>query len=338
MSSLAEVALRAGVSKATASRALSGALHVSLETRDRVTAAAADLGYVVSSSAASLVTGRTQTIGVLTPFINRWFFAEVIEGIESALVRKSYDLTLYRVGDDPEQRRQVFEYYLVRKRVDAVITVGLSLAPEEVAQLHALGGPAVGTGGTIAGMMTMSIDDVAAGSLVTEHLLSLGHRRIVHLGGGSDEQRDFHAHAGRLEGFRSAMAAAGIQQDDDLRLTPFTIPGGYEVALELLAHPHSRPTAIVAGCDEIAIGAITAARQLGIQVPAQLSVVGIDDHSLADMFGLTTVRQDPRGQGSRAVEILMADLASGRRSTDTRELPVPTSLRVRSSTTAPTDS
>jgi DNA-binding LacI/PurR family transcriptional regulator len=337
VSSLAEVALRAGVSKATASRALSGASHVSDDARDRVHAAAADLGYVVSANAASLVTGRTQNIGVVTPFINRWFFAEVIEGIESALVGNGYDLTLYRVGDDPEQRRKVFDYSLVRKRVDAVITVGLALTPAEVTQLHSLGGPLLGIGGSIDGMTTMSIDDVAAGSLVTEHLLSLGHRKIVHLGGGTDEQRDFHAHAGRLEGFRSAMAAAGVAPENDLRLTPFTIPGGYEVALDLLAHPHSRPTAIVAGCDEIAIGAITAARQLGIQVPAQLSVVGIDDHSLADMFGLTTVRQNPHGQGAWAVDIVMTDIASGRSSDATRALPVATTLRVRSSSTAPTE-
>ena len=85
MSSLSDVARRAGVSKATASRALSGAAHVSPAARDRVATAASDLGYVVSSTAASLVTGRTKNVGVITPFINRWFFAEVLEGIEAAV-------------------------------------------------------------------------------------------------------------------------------------------------------------------------------------------------------------------------------------------------------------
>ena len=97
MSSLAEVARRAGVSKATASRALSGAAHVSPAARERVATAASDLGYVVSSTAASLVTGRTKNVGVITPFINRWFFAEVLEGIEGALIRAGYDLTLFRL-------------------------------------------------------------------------------------------------------------------------------------------------------------------------------------------------------------------------------------------------
>jgi DNA-binding LacI/PurR family transcriptional regulator len=296
--------------------------------------AAAELGYVVSSHAASLVTGRTRTVGVLTPYINRWFFAEALEGIESALIASGNDLTLYRLADDPDQRRRVFDYFLRRKRVDAVVTVGIALSPGEVTILHGLRRPVVGIGGSIEGITTMSIDDVAAARLATEHLLSLGHRHIVHLGGGPDEQPEFHAHLARVAGFRAAMEAAGESAENDLHVTQFTIPGGYEVALGLLAHPRDRPTAIVAGCDEIAIGAITAARQLGIHVPAQLSVVGIDDHALAEMFGLTTVRQDPRAQGARAVDLVLRELDDHATGT-TRSLTAPTSLRVRSSTTAP---
>lgn len=334
MSSLAEVARAAGVSKATASRALSGAAQVSDDTRARVMAAAAELGFVASTSAASLVTGRTRNVGVVTPFINRWFFAEVIEGIEEALIGAGYDLTLFRVQEDPALRQRVFDYFLVRKRVDAVITVSVALLADEVRMLRSLGKPVVGIGGGIPGMSSLSIDDVAASRLATEHVVSLGHRRIVHFGGDQGEQMDFHVHAQRLAGFRQAMAAAGARPGGDFFPTEFTVPGGYRLALEVLGDPSTRPTAIVAASDEIAVGAIVAARQLGIRVPGELSIVGIDDHDLAEMFGLTTVRQVPRDQGARAVALIMDAIASGDPGS-TLEQRIPVALRVRSSTSAP---
>lgn len=334
MSSLAEVARRAGVSKATASRALSGAAHVSPAARERVAAAASDLGYVVSSTAASLVTGRTKNVGVITPFINRWFFAEVLEGIEGALIRAGYDLTLFRLPAEPEQRSRLFHYFLVRKRVDAIVCVGVALTPSEVELIHTLRRPAVGIGGAIPGIATMSIDDEQATLLATRHLISLGHERIVHVGGDLGEQMDFQVHARRLNGFRRAMDEAGLPHDDAFVATEFSVPGGYEAALPLIADPTSRPTAIVAGCDEIAIGAITAARQLGLVVPADLSIVGIDDHPYAAMFGLTTVRQVPGRQGEQAVEMVVGAI-SGEQPLEAEAIDIPIGLVVRSSTTAP---
>lgn len=334
MSSLADVARRAGVSKATASRALSGAAHVSDATRARVAAAASELGFVASTSAASLVTGRTRNVGVVTPFINRWFFGEVIEGIEEALIEAGYDLTLFRVQEDPKLRQRVFDYFLVRKRVDAVITICVALTPEEVRMLRSLGKPVVGIGGGIPGMSSLRIDDVAASRLATEHLLSLGHERIVHFGGDQEERMDFHLHAQRLAGFRQAMANAGHRPGGDFHATEFTIQGGFSLALDVLGDPASRPTAVMAASDEIAIGVVVAARQLGIRVPSELSVVGIDDHDLAEMFGLTTVRQRPRAQGRDAVHLMMGSIASGD-AESTHEIHLPVSLRVRSSTSAP---
>lgn len=335
MSSLAEVARRAGVSKATASRALSGASHVSPAAKERVVAAAAELGYVVSSTAASLVTGRTKNVGVITPFINRWFFAEVLEGIEGALIQAGYDLTLFRLPVEPDRRSKLFRYFLVRKRVDAIICLGVELTPSEVELIHTLRRPAVGIGGAIPGITTMSIDDELASRLATRHLIGLGHTRIVNIGGDLDAQLDFQVHARRLAGFRAAMDAAGLRHDDDFRSSTFSVPGGYQAALDLLADPESRPTAIVAGCDEIAIGVITAARQLGIVVPSALSVVGIDDHPYAEMFGLTTVRQRPGEQGEQAVDLVMRAMTDDDADTQPHAINIPIDLVVRSSTTAP---
>ncbi|WP_213815629.1 LacI family DNA-binding transcriptional regulator [Glaciihabitans sp. dw_435] len=335
MSALADVARIAGVSKSTASRALSGSGYVSEVTRSRVVRAAAEIGFVASSNAASLVTGQTKNVGVVIPFLNRWFFGEVLEGIESALIGAGYDLTLYRLSADPDQRRKVFDYFLVRKRVDAVVAVGIELTAAEIEMLRSLGKPIVGLGGHIDGMSTLSIDDQETARLATAHLIGLGHTRIMHLGGDQHEQMDFRVHAQRLWGFRQALEDAGVPEPDTFHAVPFSIPGGYAAALQVLADPRTRPTAIMAGCDEIAIGVIIAARQLGIQVPSQLSVVGIDDHDLAEMFGLTTFSQRPALQGKLAVDLLMRELTEHGGADGVSRVTMPVELRVRHSTTAP---
>ena len=335
VSALSDVARIAQVSKATASRALSGNGYVSAETRDRVIAAAATIGYVVSSNASSLVTGRTRNVGVVIPHINRWYFGDVLEGIESALIAAGYDLTLYRLSPDAAERLRVFEYFLVRKRVDAVIAVGIELTPHEVTLLGSLTKPIVGVGGPIDGISTLSIDDESAAALATQHLISLGHSKIMHFGGDQSREMDFRVHSHRLAGFRRAMDAAGLPSGEDtFRMSDLSMPGGFETALAVLADPRTRPTAIVAGSDEVAMGTIVAARQLGIRVPELLSVVGIDGHELAPMFGLTTLAQDPCLQGTAAVELVMAELdGEGDRGRTWTAYPV--RLEVRSSTTAP---
>ncbi|MFN3707505.1 LacI family DNA-binding transcriptional regulator [Microcella sp.] len=337
MSILADVARIAGVSKSTASRALSGRGYVSTETRRRVETAAAELGYVVSSTAASLVTGRTRNVGVVIPYINRWYFAEVLEGIEKALIRSGYDLTLYRLSMDTELRRRVFDYFLVRKRVDAVIAVTIALSPHEVQMLQALGKPLAGIGGRIAGIPSLSIDDVETARLATEHLISLGHRRIMHVGGDQSEQMDFRVHSSRYDGFTRAVNDAGLVLDDDFREAEFSVPGGYQVGLSLLGDPRTRPTAIFAGCDEIAIGIMIAARQLGISIPQELSIIGIDDHPMAEMFGLTTLAQRPGSQGDRAVEFLIQQIENLDAPAPDEHVVLPTRLIVRQSTAARRD-
>lgn len=334
MSALSDVARIAEVSKATASRALSGRGYVSAETRDRVVSAAAAIGYVVSANAASLVTGRTRNVGVVIPHINRWFFGEVLEGIEEALVAAGYDLTLYQLSADPTERRRVFEYFLVRKRVDAVIAVGIELNAHELQLLHALTKPVAAIGGPIEGIATLSIDDVAAARTVTDHLISLGHVKLLHLGGDQRAELDFRVHADRRRGYLMSTIAARLP--GAFRAIPLTIPGGYTAALNLLGNPRTRPTGIVAGSDEVAIGAILAARQLGIRVPEELSVVGIDGHELAEMFDLTTLEQHPRGQGALAVDLVMAELsATGPSSDAPRWRAYPAQLVVRGSTAVP---
>jgi LacI family repressor for deo operon, udp, cdd, tsx, nupC, and nupG len=336
MPSIQHVADLAGVSTATVSRALSGKGTVSAATRERVAAAADELGYVVSSNASSLATGRTKNVGVVIPALSPWFFSTVLEGAEQALLSHGYDLTLYNLSGGGEERRSVFEHFLLRKRVDAVIAISLELTAAEVGRLLAMNKPIVGVGGPLPGVHTLSIDNIAVARLATEHLLALGHLQIACIGGTPDFERDFHLPTNRRVGYEAALTAVGISPDPELfRQADFTIPGGYAAAKQLLGNPRNRPTAIFAATDEMAIGTILAARDLGMNVPEDLSVIGIDDHNLAEFFGLSTVAQFPGLQGRHAVEILMKQLHPGPHTTEALNTPLPYELIVRSSTARP---
>lgn len=307
VSGIAEVARLAGVSKSTASRALGATGYVSDDTRRRVVEAAAGIGYVPSTSAVSLATGRTQNIGVVMPYVNRWFFAEVLEGIQQALLNRGLDLTLYDAKPGTDARHRIFEDYLARKRFDGLIAVGLEPDHQELDHLLGIGRPVVSIVGSGNATTVVEIDDDDVARRATDHLLALGHRDIAFVGGGVTTHWA-QVDRRRLAGYFGAMDSAGLTDHAVHIRSEVTLPGGYAAAVDALGDARSRPTAIVATCDEVAIGAIIAARRLGVQVPSDLSVIGIDDHEFADMFSLTTLRQSPREQGRVAVDLLLAHL------------------------------
>jgi DNA-binding LacI/PurR family transcriptional regulator len=307
MSGIAEVARLAGVSKSTASRAMSGSGYVSAETRLRVTSAASAVGYVPSASAVSLASGRTNTIGVLLPGVTGWFYAEVLEGIQGALLAAGLDLALYDARAVTPARRRVLDD-LARRRFDGLIAVGVDPADDELERIDSIDRPVVGVAsGGFAD--DIGIDDVDVARRATEHLLGLGHRRILFLGGGG-AQPGTRVERRRFDGYRAAMAAAGLGSRITHVRCEVSLPGGYAAAADILGDLRARPTGIVGVDDEVAIGAIIAARRLGIGVPHELSVVGVDDHPYADMFSLTTLAQDARAQGALAVDLLLRRIAS----------------------------
>lgn len=333
MSTIADVAARAGVSKATASRALTGRGYVSAQTRQRVTDAARALSYVAHPTAMSLATGRTHLVGVIVPTLDRWFFAQLVEGIQEALIDTGYDLALYPLPRNAPARERLFDVALPRRRFDGLIAAGLQPEAWEMERLSALARPLVTIGTHHGGIAAVAIDDAAAARIATEHLLDLGHSRIVFLGGATTAAERSFSDGSRLDGYRAAMTAAGLP--DLIRTAPAapTMPGGFAAAVDLLGDRRGRPTAVVGVCDEAAIGAIIAARRLGIAVPTELSVVGIDDHRHADMFALTTIRQDPRAQGADAVRLLHAQFEHPEAAPE--NVDAASALVVRNSTAAP---
>ena len=272
MTSIKDVARTVGVSTATVSRALRGLPRVSDETRDRVLQAAAELDYVASPSAAGLATGHTRAVGVVVPFVSRWFYGEVVQGAEAPLRDAGYDLLLYNLGGDRETRRRVFGTHLSSKRVDAVLVLSLTPSDEERAWLARLDRPVAVVGTTVPGWSSVRIDDEATACLAMRHLLALGHRRIGYIGGSLEDQLDFAAPLDRLLGYRRSMAEAGLDvQPQWEAVGDFTVRGGL-AAMRLLLGSAPRPTAVLAASDEMAVGAVHAVREAGLRVPDDVSL------------------------------------------------------------------
>lgn len=329
-----DVARAAGVSTGTVSRALRGLDRVSPETRARVLAAAVELRYVPSPHAASLKSGKTGVIGVVVPFLTRWFFAHLIDGAETLLRQDGYHLLVFNVGERGAQRTLVLDQQLLAKRLDGVLVLSADLDLPEVALLEALGLPIVTVGLDLPHRDRVGIDDQQAADVAMTHLLDLGHRRIAYVGGDPAEDVHMATAVSRMAGVRAAAARADVALAPDLLLHgDWTLRGGVEVGHRLLARRHP-PTAVLAASDEMAIGILHAARCRQVSVPGCLSVVGIDDHEMSFTHDLTTVRQQVREQG-RAAAMLLLEALSGRSAGARRDVIVPTELVLRGSTAPP---
>jgi DNA-binding LacI/PurR family transcriptional regulator len=331
VASIEDVARLAGVSIATVSRALRGLPDVATATRDRVLAAAAELDYVPSPFAARLASGRTATVGVVVPFVNRWFFAEVIDTVETALRNAGFDLLLYNLGDE-EGRARFFEVMPMRKRVDGILVISLVLTDAEFDALGSLGVPVGLLGLQRPGLISSSIDDVASARVAVEHLLALGHRRIGLIGGDTDDPMRFTPPLHRRDGYRDALESAGIALDPEVEvLGYFTSAGGGE-AMHRLLDLADRPTAVFAESDEMAYGALRTIRRAGLRVPHDVAVVGFDDQVNAELMDLTTIRQPVAEQAVDVTTRLLAGIAQPE--LQGAAVVLPTELVVRGSTDA----
>ena len=200
-----DVARRAGVSASTVSRSLRGSSKVSEHTRERVLRAAAELHYVPSPAASRLASGRTHAVGVIVPFATRWFFSEVLTGVEGALREEGYDLLLYNVGD-AAGRTRFFATMPLRRRVDAVLAVASSLDAAEQDALRSLQVPLAVVGGPVPGFSRVGVDDRAGAVMAVRHLVLLGHRDIVMISGAPDDPVGRTTTAARRAGFEGCWA------------------------------------------------------------------------------------------------------------------------------------
>lgn len=325
---IVDVARVAGVSTATVSRALRGLPNVTAATRERVQRAADELGYVPSPSASSLASGRTRTIGLITPWVAHWFFANVIEGAERALRVEEFDALLYSFEVSREAPRRRLDPDVLRRRVDGVLVVGLPLEPEEVAAIEDLGYPVVFVGAGAPGQVTVGLDDVGTARRAVAHLADRGHRVIAHLSGEPDDVLPWSPALRRAEGWRAELLARGLDGTGLEVHGHFDVAGG-RASTHVLLDRRPDVTAVFAASDEMAMGALLALRDRGLRVPQDISVVGVDGHDMGEHLGLTTMAQNAHDQGVTAASMLL-EMITG--APVPREVVFPTVLVDRGST------
>jgi LacI family transcriptional regulator len=301
-----DVADKVGVSKALVSLVFRKAPGPSEQTRARVFAAAEELGYRVNRTAALMTARRSHLIGVMTDIRNS-FHAEMVEDIVEAADRAGYEVVLGAVTATHGEPKVIDT--LLDFRCEGVILLG----PEsEVSALTEMGRqvPTVVVGRRVASpaLDVVRAADARGIGLVVDHLVELGHRRIVHVTGGSGSIA-----ADRRKGYLRAMRRNGL--DEHVRFVDgdFTENAGVEAAKIMLTDDRL-PSAIVCANDRSAVGVLDALRRAGLDVPGAMSITGYDDSALARLghIDLTSVSQAPREQANRAVEAVVERLDGGR--------------------------
>jgi DNA-binding LacI/PurR family transcriptional regulator len=330
VATIAEVARQAGVGVATVSRVLNGSPAVRDETRRRVLEAIDDLGYAPNAAARALSTGRTLSVGVVAPFFTRPSVMERLRGVAHVLSGAGYQLLLFdveRPGQDSDSFRTL------PGGLDGLLSISLCPADADLDRFEAARLPAVLIDHRHDRVSAVYTDDVAGGRLATEHLLGLGHRRIAFIGDFEHNYHGFASSAMRRTGYEHALSAAGVELEEELVLRA---SHGREAAAELtreLLLSAEPPTAVFAASDTQAVGVLSAAEELGVDVPGDLSVVGYDDIEVARYAGLTTVAQPLEESGARGAELLLAALDGA--AVSAQQLPV--ELVVRSTTAGARD-
>lgn len=328
--SIQDVAARAGVSVATVSRALRGLPHVAPSTRQRVLRAAEDLHYVAHPHASRLAAGRSQTVGMAVPSLSQWFVGQVVCGAEAVLAAEGYELLLYTVGG-ARNRERFLATQPFRRRVDGIIVVDIPLDEPAQSSLADAGTPVVVVGVPSVRFPTVTVDNVVGAATATRHLVNLGHQRIGLIGNVPDDALGFGAPLDRRQGYQQVLREHGLAVRSDLDVPgSFSVMGGAEAMAQLLAADRP-PSAVFAESDEMAIGALRTVCDSGLRVPEDISIVGFDDHDMADILGLTTVAQPVAQQGAVAATLLL-DMMVGDGSGHPVNTVLPTVLRVRSTT------
>jgi LacI family transcriptional regulator len=316
-----DVAEAAGVSITTVSRVLNSPEKVNAATRARVMAAIDRLGFVPRAEAAARARKEHGRIGVLAPFFTLPSFVERLRGVANALDDSPYELAIYNV--DSSARRDGYLTSLpLTRRLDGLIIMALPFDRAAAQRLldHQLETVLVEL--SQEPFSSIRIDDRAGGQMAAEYLLQKGHRRCAFVGDSDLPDYAIHTSDWRLEGYRTALTAAGLDLPGEYTaLAPHSRENARLSAHRLLdlAEP---PTAIFAASDNQAFGVLKAARERGLAVPGKLAVIGFDDVDIADFIGLTTIHQPLEESGRVAVDLLLSRVANPARPAQRVRLPL----------------
>lgn len=327
-----DIADMAGVSIATVSRVLNRRPDVAEETRELVMQYVREHGYVANPSARGLAQQRTGLVAITVPVVQAEYFNNIVAGAAEALYERDARLVLCPTLHEHDREVSLLER-VMHGTTDGALLILPSESNEELLRVRENGFPFVVIDNTYPLHDTIPIVGAAHWSgarLATEHLLSLGHRRIAAVTG----QHAWVASSDRLAGFQTALIQSGLSATPLVYEGDFLVESGYAAAREFLRLPEP-PTAVFAFNDNMAIGILQAARELGVDVPGDLSIIGFDDVDLAKALtpALTTVRQ-PLQEMGRAASSLLFRLLDGQR-VDVTRVELSTRLIVRSSTAPP---
>ena len=329
MSTIKQVAARAGVSFTTVSHVVNRTRPVSDDARTRVERAIAELGYFPSAVARALKTSQTRIVGVIVPNITNPFFSELMRGIEDVCERSNYAVFLCNGDDDLDRQGRSLDT-LLERRVDGVLLATPTGPAAALAKrLSAARLRTVIVDRNLPGLAAdrVRINHLAGARLAVEHLLALGHRRIACLGGPSS----FAVSRTRVAGWRKALERAGIAPEPNWLVEgDFRAAAGYDLTRALIAR--GDVTAVFASNDLLAIGALRAAAELGRPVPKALSVIGFDGIEMGAYTNppLTTAGFSIRAIGETAATVLIDRIAG--RGTEVRDIVVKPELIRREST------
>lgn len=334
---LEEVARLAGVSRSTVSRVINNHPHVRSETRERVWQAIHKSGYQPHAVARSLVTKRTQIIGMVIPeavttLFTDPFFPILVRGATNACNAHRYQLMLSLFAASADQQ-EMYQHFLRSGYLDGVIVASASVDDPLISDLLRDQVPFVSVGRhPNRRVHSVDVDNVGGARMVVEHLIRLGYRRIATITGRSDMT----AGQDRLEGYRQALEAHSIPVEQGLVVEgDFTESSGMVSMQRLLS---ASPSAVFVASDMMAIGALKALRQAGRQVPQDIALVSFDDIPIASAIepALTTVRQPIERMGSMAVEVLLSLVESSpEEEAPVHRIVLPTELVIRTSCGSP---
>jgi LacI family transcriptional regulator/LacI family repressor for deo operon, udp, cdd, tsx, nupC, and nupG len=336
--SIKDIARAAGVSYSTVSRALNDNPAISQEVRTRIQGLAQAMGYTPNALAQGLLSQQTHSIGMVVTSISDLFFVDMLKSVEEAAQEAGISLFLASSNNAREREIKILET-LNRRRVDGVIITASRISREYISRLEEMRIPVVMVNTQVEGdyqnISSLYVDDYAGGRMAMQHLLDLGHQRIGYIGVNNRSG----SNARRMEAYLDALKEHGIApQEDWICINQATRWGDLESDLQagqcrVFELIQSGITALFCFSDTVAVGAILACRKLGIDVPAQVSVVGFDDSELCEIVSppLTTVSQPKQEMGQTALRMLLASI-NGSRVPDTVVMP---SLVIRESTAPP---
>jgi len=326
---MADVATVAGVSHQTVSRVLNDLPNIRPATRDRVLAAIEELGYRRNTAARTLVTRRSGTIGVITADMGHYGPANTMLALESASRAAGYSLSLAGLPEITAASLRAAVDQVLDQAVEAVVVIVAHQAALTLAQSLRIGVPLVLVEGDLSATpLTAGVDQIAGARLATSHLLDLGHESVLHLPGPAHWLEA----TARHQGWRMALEERDRPIPELMAEGDWSSRSGYESSRVMLRE--SRPTAVFAANDQMALGLLRALHEAGLRVPEDVSVVGFDDLPESGYFAppLTTVRQDFRELGQRTMALVLRVLAG---ELDASVPLVEPQLVVRSSTAAP---